>query len=115
MICDLAEYYKIYNMEDYSPRYISILACGLRGDSRVYGELSQCKVNLETRLQALMVDNLAWLVWSKTKDAEKGRNKPISIYKELTEEKEIETISFRSAEAFEKARAEILKGKQKDG
>lgn len=34
---------------------------------------------LAEQLSAMAVDSLAWLVWAKTKDAEKGRNKPKPI------------------------------------
>ena len=96
-------------MCELSPRYVSILACGLRGDSRIYRAISGNEYSMDTRLNAMMVDNLSWLVWSKTKDAEHGRNKPVSIYKKLFDEECEQTTSFDSAEAFERARAEILR------
>lgn len=73
---------------------------------------------MNTMLNALEVDYLAKLWWSKTTDAEKGRNMPISIAsKFLKEDIEIkEMLSFDTAEDFEKARKEILeKGGLKDG
>lgn len=110
MICDFAEYYHIYNLKECSPRYASILACGLRGDSRIFGEISGTKHSLETMLLASMTDKLSWLVWAKTKDAERGKNKPKSIYEALNGEFENEITSFKSGNDFERARERLLKG-----
>lgn len=63
---------------------------------------------------ASMVDSLAWLVWSKTKDAEKNRNHPKSVYKLLAnpEITKKDCRGFNSAEDFERARLEIIGGKE---
>lgn len=114
LICDFAEYYHIYNIKDYNPRYIGILACGLRGFSRVMGEISGDKLTLDNKLNALIVDNLAWLVWSKTTDAEHNRNRPQSVYDIITgnvkDNKTDNEVKFKTYEEFENARARILEG-----
>lgn len=62
-------------------------------------------------LLAQAVDNLRLLVYSKTKDAEKGRNfpEPISAvyFNEYAKKKEKETV-FASPEDFERAKAKLL-------
>ena len=35
LVCDMAEYYHIYNYRDYPARYIATLVAGLRPESRV--------------------------------------------------------------------------------
>ena len=69
------------------------------------------KYPLETLLLASAVDRLSFLVWSKTKDAEKNRNRPVSIFEKMVEEEEKEKdfVVFESVEAFEQAMAEINK------
>lgn len=46
------------------------------------------KIPLNTFLLASMVDHLAFLSWTKTRDAEKGKNKPKSILAVLLDEKD---------------------------
>ncbi|WP_420376584.1 DUF5361 domain-containing protein, partial [Pollutimonas sp. H1-120] len=51
------------------------------------------------------------LLWSKTKDGAKGRNKPKSILEMLTEpKKQSNQLAFHSGEEFEQMRARILAG-----
>lgn len=58
-----------------------------------------------------MVDRLAELVWSKTKDAAKGRNKPKSIYEQMVLQKESDDICiFNTAEEFDAMRNKLIKG-----
>ena len=102
-------------MRDYSPRYVSILTCGLRGDSRVLMAISGENTSIDTKLNAIIADNLSWLVWSKTKDGEHNRNKPKSIFDAITGNNEISqnnnVVKYSSIEEFEQARARILEGK----
>jgi len=56
-------------------------------------------------LLALIVDGVNMLVWQNTKDGHKGRNRPKSVYKLLTEppeEKKEQYTVFRSVDDFEK-------------
>lgn len=84
LICDLAETYHIYNMEQLPPEYIAILASGLRQNSRIKLLISGLKVSVETLLLAHIVDNTAINFYAKTKDAKTGRNRPKSVVKALT-------------------------------
>jgi len=55
-------------------------------------------------LLAIIADRLGWLIWAKTKDGQRGRNKPKSIYEEMTKKKEKETSSLTIEELEEKFR-----------
>ena len=90
---------------------IATLAVGLRDNSRVMMAASATKVSGEKFLLAAIVDYLAILVWTKTTDGQKNKNKPKSIYEALTgETKADDVVSFDSPEDFERAREKILRG-----
>ena len=108
LICDLAETYTIYDMYMYSAFFIATLSVGLRADSRIMLKLSGMKISTEMMLLVGILDNLNILVWSKTKDAEKGRNKPKSLFAELSKSADDDNTTFLGIEEFEKARKEIL-------
>ena len=84
LICDLPETYTIHDMYMYSAFFIATLSAGLRADSRIMLKLSDMKISTEMMLLTAILDNLNILIWSKTKDAEKGRNKPKSLFTELS-------------------------------
>lgn len=72
-------------------------------------KLSNQSVSMEMLLLASIVDRLSYLLWSKTKDGEKNRNKPkslVSIFNKNVKEKEEQV--FVTGEDFEKMRAKIL-------
>lgn len=72
--------------------------------------MEEQNIDTQTILSALAVDYLALLAWSKTKEAQKNRNRPESIYEKLMNPvKKKPTKSFNSAEDFEKARMQIIK------
>ena len=107
LICDLMETYHIANMNDYSANFVATLAVGLRDDSRIKKKLSENKFTLEQSLMALLVDAVRINNWLHTKDAQKKRNMPPSIYKQLMgleKPKEItyELRHFDSIEEFQK-------------
>ncbi len=112
LICDFAETYHIYQWRGLAVKYAAVLAFGLSDDSRIKMALTGRKVSLDRLLMASAVDALNLLVWSKTKDAQKHRNQPKSVFKMLTEEQDEseKLLSFDSAEEFERKRRELLKG-----
>ena len=113
LICDLAETYRIFDMKAVPVNTLARLACGLRDDSRIKMKLSGSTVSFDILLGVAILDELRWLHWSKTKDAEKGRNVPKSLLDTVINKKnESELTVFESAEEFEKCRANILKGAQ---
>lgn len=72
-------------------------------------KLANRKQTFSDSLQILTVDALNLLVWTKTKDATKGRNKPKSLYMELCEVHETKG-GFETAEEYEKEKQRILEG-----
>lgn len=109
VICDLAETYHIYNYKDMPPLKVAVFCKGLRENSRIKLKIAGQKVCIETMLLASIVDRLGILIWSKTKDGQKGRNQPKSILESLSKiTKEKETIVFNTSEEFEKVKRKIL-------
>ena len=110
VICDLAETYNIYNYKDMPPDKVAIFCSGLREDSRIKLKMAGQKVKFDTTLLASIVDRLSLLVWAKTKDGQKGRNKPKSIVDSINKPvREKEEVVFATSEEFEKVRNKILK------
>ena len=117
LICDFAEYYHVLDWRGLPLTTAAALAAGLREDSRSMMALSKSKVSSDTLLRALMVDRLSLLVWAKTKDAQKGKNRPKSIIdsilratEEPAKQKPKLTQGFATGADFEAARARILQG-----
>jgi len=112
VICDLAEYYHILNYEELPPELVATLCLGLRDDSRIKMKMSGYKLNTNQMLMALMVDNLQFLSWTKTKQAQKNQGKPESIFNKLLEldKPKEELMSFESADDFNA----WLEGKNKE-
>lgn len=120
LICDLAETYGIYDWRSLPIRTVATFSAGLRDDSRIKMKMTGQELPLRDLLMAGIFDNSALLVWSKTKDAEKGRNKPDSVLASLlkTNKGDDELMKYASGEDFIKDRERILslinKG-EKDG
>lgn len=111
LVCDFAEFYHIYDIDALSARRAATLAVGLPERSRVVMAISGTKMPTDTALLTLIFDCVNWLKWAQTKDAAKGRKRPESLYKLLTQSSTKEKIeSFASPEEFEKRRAAILGG-----
>lgn len=110
VICDLAETYQIYDYKDMPPDKVAIFCSGLRDDSRIKLKMTGQKVKLDTMLLASIVDRLSILVWTKTKDGQKGRNQPKSIVDSINKPVKVkEELVFATGEDFEKARNKILR------
>lgn len=107
LICDLAETYHIYNYKQLPPFKVAIFAIGLRDNSRTKIKLSGSKVSPEILLLSGIHDRLSLLLWSKTKDAEKGRNKPKLILNSLYKQ-ETEVSTFASGKEFDEERQMLL-------
>lgn len=109
LMCDLAETYGVFDYRALPVPLLATLAVGLREDSRIKMYLSGTKVSQTTLLLAAAVDKLSMLLWSKTKDAQRGVGQPKSILGAiLTGEKESGVTAFETADEFEAARAAIL-------
>lgn len=84
---------------------------GLRHNSRVMMAIANLTVPQDIALTAVIADYLALIVWSKTKDGEKGVRKPKSIYEALIkQEKNDDVIAYETPEEFLKAREKIIGG-----
>lgn len=107
----MAETYHIYDYRSLPASRVATLAVGLRENSRIKMRLAGIPYPAETLLLASAVDCLRMLLWTKTKDAARGRNAPVSIYDRLIGrfEKKTELSVFTSGEAFERKRRELLK------
>lgn len=110
LICDLAEYYHVLNYRALPVDTLAALCAGLREESRVMMKYSGSQQPLGIYLAAAAVDNLSMLVWTKSKDAQKNRNRPESILKSLTGKKDTKPEGFSTAEEFEAARKRIMEG-----
>ena len=110
VICDLAETYHILNYRGLSLKLVATLVNGLSDDSRIKRKVANRRLTLEQALTAAMLDKLQQLLWTKTEDAKKGRNKPQSILELLEHPQERQKHQvFSSVEAFERRRAQIMR------
>ena len=106
LICDLMETYHIAYMDEYPANFVATLAVGLRDDSRIKMRLKDSKLTLEQGLLALLLDALRINNWMHTKDAQKKRNMPKSLYRQLLGmdepgEKKYDLRHFDSVEEYE--------------
>lgn len=113
LICDLAETYQIYDYRQLPPTRVAVFAFGLRDDSRIKLKSSNQSVSMKNLLLAGILDELRTLVWSQTKDAQKGKNKPKMLLEILSgSEKETnsDVVVFDSGEDFMKNRNQLVGG-----
>lgn len=114
LICDLMETYGIYEYRQLPARRVAVFSVGLGDSSRIKRKLTGQKISNMELLLALAVDRLSLLVWLKTKDGAKGRNRPESILTALMsgpkKEKEKEFKAFRNGKEFEEYRRKLLGG-----
>lgn len=110
--CDLAETYGIYDYRQLPITKVAVFSYGLRDDSRIKMKLSGVKVGISDLLIANVVDRLSLILYSKTKDAEKGKNPPKLITPSLSgdayESRRDDIQGFNSSEEFEKMRLRII-------
>ena len=110
LLCDLAETYHIYDYEQLSLDKIAVFSIGLRDSSRIKMKMSDQTTSFDTMLLAGIKDALSILVWFKTKDGQKGTNRP-KMVTELLTKKEVKpkrNHSFHSGEEFEKYRNKLF-------
>ncbi|MQW23885.1 MULTISPECIES: DUF5361 domain-containing protein [unclassified Lactococcus] len=112
LMCDLAEVYHIFDYKQLPAQKVAVFSIGLRDNSRIKLKMSGQNISFETTLLAGITDKLSVLIWSKTKDAQKGANKPKLILNELnkTNQSDDKEMVFNSGEEFDKYRAQLLNG-----
>ncbi len=110
--CDFAQFYGIYDITRMDPAIIITLACGMPAESRIIRKLSKTQNDIKTLLLATIADSVALLVWFRTKDGQRNRNRPKSFAQILSGkgEKIKQEQSFATPAEFEKRRREILEG-----
>lgn len=111
LICDMAETYHIYNLRTVPLRTLAVLAAGLGPDSRIMCRMSGVKATRIETLLAVIADGINTLVWFKTKDGQKGRNRPPRMIDYLTgKAQEKKAVGFDTVAGFEETRRRILMG-----
>lgn len=105
LICDMAEYYGIYDMKSLPASTIAILACGLREESRVIQKMSNMKVKTDTILLASIADRVGLLIWAQSKDGQHNRHRPKSVVDSLLNDKKenkqkLETNTFDTIDDY---------------
>ena len=112
LICDLAETYGILDYRALPLKTVAALSSGLRDDSRIKLKISGQKISSDIALLAAAVDRLSMLVWAKTKDGQKGRNKPDSILQKLMggRQEEEDYMVFKTPEDFDAAWKKAING-----
>lgn len=104
LICDFAETYGVMDFRALTPTMASVLACGLRDESRIKMKLQEQTVPLDTLLLAVVADRLGLLLWSGSKDAQHNRNRPDSIADRLLRgQTQDKVTAYKTAEEFEAA------------
>lgn len=107
--CDLAETYGIYDYERLPLSKVATFSYGLRDDSRIKIAMTDSKVSTDTLLLAAAVDQLNYIAWTKTEDAQHGRGKPKSVINALMNPQEqYDHETFITAEDFIRKRNELL-------
>ena len=116
-ICDMAQYYHIYDYESLPIDTVITLSAGLPLESRTMRKISKQNATTTELLLAMICDDLNAYLWSMTKDAKYGKNRPKSIVEELTglDKKREKNKGFASSTAYEEARARILGRANKNG
>lgn len=112
LICDLAETYHIYDYRQLPVKLVAVFAFGLKDDSRIKMKMNGQSAPLETLLLARMTDNLNTLVWFKTKDGQRGKNRPPSMVdilnNKIEEKSKNDVVVFNSGEDFEERRRKLI-------
>lgn len=111
LICDLAETYQIYDYRQLPLTLVAVFSCGLRDNSRIKMKMSGQSVPLETLLLAGISDKLSTLVWFKTNDGQKGKNRPVMLTDLLTgkqQESSKDVAVFNSGKDYEMTRNQLI-------
>lgn len=95
---------------------MAIFSIGLRQESRVMSKLTEINTIREDVLLTAIYDNLNWLLWSKTKDGQKNRNKPKQLTEIIFNKKDEKDIrSFNTSKDFKIERIKIIENARKGG
>ena len=110
LICDMAEYYHVLDIDGLPVGTLAALASGLPPYARSKQKYTRQRLPDEISMLALLIDGVNKIVWMMSEDGRKGKNRPKSIYEALTApEKERDMNVYLSGQDFETARNEILR------
>ncbi len=115
LICDLAETYQIYDYKQLPLKTVAVFSYGLRENSRIKMKMSQNNATFDTMLLAGINDRLSQLIWFKTEDGQKRKNRPQSIVDVLNgtiPSSGKSSLSFNSGKEFEERRNQLINGKE---
>ena len=117
LICDLAESYNVYDFKQLPCKTVAVLACGLGDDSRIKRKLSKMPVSYKELILTRIADDLAFLCWAQTKDAQAGINRPERLMTRLFHPEGLpkESMTFESGEDFRKEWNRRLKAIKEGG
>lgn len=108
-LCDMAETYRIYDINKFPATQIAMYAAGLKDNSRIKIKMSGIELDYEHVILTAMFDKLNLLFWKDTVDGQANRNRPKSLLNNfIKEEPESAYSTFCSAEEFEEARQKII-------
>lgn len=112
MVCDLAETYGVLDYRKVPTRTLGALVVGLGSESRLGRELAGIKASPDHILLGRIYDAVNILLYSYTKDAKTGRNRPESYVERLIEKKseKDDVEKFRTGADFDKAWKQLTQG-----
>jgi hypothetical protein len=105
----MAETYHVYDWREVPPQTLAVLVTGLGPNSRIGMKALGVKAPFDSILLARILDDLNLIIWSWTKDAETGRNRPDSYADLLAGIKPKECAGYATGADFERARRQILR------
>lgn len=109
LFCDFAEFYHIYDWNQFPLRQQAALACGLSDKSRIVRKLTQQKLPLDSLLLVGIVDGLRDLSYRYTSaHSKKKPPQPQSLMEAFQPKKKSDVAAYDSPEAFERARVRII-------
>lgn len=116
LICDLAEYYHIFDYRHLPVKLVATLASGLRGDSRIKLRLKGEQYEMDSVLLAMICDRLAMVQHGLFNTGEKPHLVTEAMFGIESEDAEDVTRilpdQFDSPEAFHARYAELTKEKE---
>ena len=111
LICDLAQYYHVFDYRSMTVEFVVTLSAGLPEDSRIMRKLSKRNISKSELMLAAIYDDLNAYLYSMTSNAKHGINRPASIvdrWLNITDQQE--NMAFDSVNSYEKAKHRILGG-----
>ena len=107
MICDLAQFYHIYDYHEVPAKTLAVLVSGLDENSRVHKAANGVKTSPETLFLAGIFDDLNALLWDG-KHKKPDRILP-TLYADYEKEEKEGIVTYDNPEDLMKRREEIMK------